>query len=408
MKKFTIFSIAAFTLLLVIPCALMKSMAQEVKEEKEEKEGFRFTNQISLPATPVENQYKSSTCWSFSSTSFMESELLRLGKGEYDLSEMFVVWNSYLAKGQGYVRWQGNVNFAAGGAFHDLTETWTSVGMVPEQAYPGLVIGEENHIHNEMDAVLRGYMDAVIKNSNRKLTPVWLDGLKGILNAYLGNYPQKFIYDGKEYTPRSFADMLDLDMNDYVEIGSYTHHPFYEQFIIELPDNWRHDEIYNVPLDEMMQIIDYALENGYTVAWGADISEKGFSWKNGVAIVPEVKLEDLSGTEREKWEKLSPQEKEKQLYSFDKPMKEKVITQEIRQTAFDNYETTDDHGMHITGTAIDQNGGKYYLVKNSWGTTGNEYKGYFYASGAFVAYKTIDIMVHKDAIPKDISKKLGF
>jgi bleomycin hydrolase len=404
MKTLRTVSVVALIVMTILPGLITIGQEAGIKEEKE---GYKFTNLIQLPTTPVENQYKSSTCWSFSSASFMETELLRLNKGEYDLSEMFVVYNAYVLKAGGYVRWQGNVNFASGGAFHDLTETWQTAGMVPEQAYPGLVIGEEKHIHNEMDAVLSGYMEAVIKNDNHKLSPVWLKGLRGILDAYLGDYPEKFTYDGKEYTPRSFADMLGLNMDDYVEIGSYTHHPFYEQFIIELPDNWMHGEIYNVTLEEMMDVIDYSLANGYSVAWGADVSEKGFSWKNGVAIVPEDKLEDLAGTEREKWEKLTQQEKEKQLYSFDKPVQEKVITQEMRQTAFDNYETTDDHGMHIIGTAKDQNGIEYYIVKNSWGTTGNEYKGYFYASKPYVAYKTIDIMIHKDAIPKDLRKKLG-
>jgi bleomycin hydrolase len=405
MKRKMIFQAALFFMTALFPFSIALAQGDEVKEKKE---GYIFTNSIELKATPVENQYKSSTCWSFSSCSFLESELLRLGKGEYDLSEMFVVRNAYIDKAKQYVRWQGNINFAGGGAFHDVISTWMQEGMVPEEAYSGLVIGEENHIHGEMDEVLKGYMDAVIKNSNRKLSPAWLKGFEGIVDAYLGAVPENFNYKGVEYSPRSFADMLGLNMADYIEVGSYTHHPYYETFIIELPDNWMQDQIYNVPLEEMMEIIDFSLENGYTVAWGADISEKGFSWKNGVAIVPEENLEDLTGTEREKWEKLTPQEKEKQLYSFNGPVREKVITQDLRQEAFDNYSTTDDHGMLITGKATDQNGNEYYIVKNSWGTTGNDYKGYFYASKAYVAYKTIDIMVHRDAVPKQIGKKLGF
>jgi bleomycin hydrolase len=377
-------------------------------QEEVKKEGYKFTIVKELPSTPAKNQYKSSTCWSFSGLSFLESELLRMGKGEYNLSEMFIVYNIYYEKALQYARWQGKVNFAAGGEFHDVFSVIENIGIVPEEVYSGKVIGEKEHIHNEMDGVLTGFMEALIKNANGKLTPVWPEAVKGILNAYLGEYPEKFSYKGKDYTPESFADGLGINLNDYIEIGSYTHHPFYEQFIIELPDNWHMDKIYNVPLDEMMAIIDYSLENGYTVGWGADISEKGFSWTNGVAVVPAVDPEDITGTEREKWEKLTQKERETMMYSFKEPVPERVITQEIRQKAFDNYQTTDDHGMHITGLAKDQDGTVYYYVKNSWGTTGNDYKGFFYASKPFVAYKTIDILVHKDAVPKEIRKKLGF
>jgi bleomycin hydrolase len=379
-----------------------------LSQEAEKKEGYKFTSVKELPATPAKNQYKSSTCWSFSAISFLESELLRLGKGEYDLSEMFIVHNTYYDKAINYARWQGNVNFAAGGAFHDVLSVIENVGIVPEEVYSGKVIGEKDHVHNEMDGVLTGFMEALIKNQNGKLSPVWPLAINGILDAYLGECPEKFNYKEKEYTPSSFAAELGLDLNNYVEIGSYTHHPFYEQFVIELPDNWMMDKIYNVPLDEMMEIIDYSLEQGFTVGWGSDISEKGFSWTNGVAVVPAVELEDMKGTEREKWEKLTQKEREKQIYSFSEPVPERLITQEIRQAAFDNYQTTDDHGMHITGIGQDQNGTKYYYVKNSWGITGNDYNGFFYASRPFVEYKTIDILVHKDGIPKDIRKKLGF
>lgn len=387
---------------------ILPAFIQAQEEDKEEKKGYEFTVLKEIPVTSVKDQHRSGTCWSFASTSFFEAELLRQGKGEYDLSEMFIVWNTYYDKAERYIRWHGNVNFGAGGAFHDVTEIIDNVGIVPESVYSGKVIGEEGHVHGEMDAAIKGYMDGVMKNKNRKLTPAWKEGLAGILDAYLGEYPDRFIYEGKEYTPGTFAQSLGLDMDDYIEIGSYTHHPFYEKFIIEVPDNWMLDEIYNVPLEEMMEVIDNALENGYTVAWGADVSEKGFSWKNGVAIVPEADLDDMTGTERERWEALTEKEKQKMLYKFEGPGKEKVITQEMRQEAFDNYQTTDDHGMHITGMAEDQDGNEYYLVKNSWGTDGNDYEGYFYASKPFVAYKTIDIMVHKDAIPNIIKEKLGF
>lgn len=376
-------------------------------QEEVKKEGYKFAMVKELPSTPAKNQYKSSTCWSFSGLSFLESELLRMGKGEYNLSEMFIVYNNYVEKASQYARWQGNVNFAAGGEFHDVLSVIENIGIVPEEAYSGKVIGEKEHIHNEMDGVLTGFMEALIKNANGKLSPVWPMAIRGILDAYLGQYPATFNYQGKDYTPKSFEKGLGIDLSNYIEIGSYTHHPFYEQFILEVPDNWRMDKIYNVPLDEMMAIIDYSLEKGYTVAWGADISEKGFSWTNGVAVVPAVEVEDLKGTEREKWEKLTQKEREKAMYSFEEPVPERVITQEIRQKAFDNYQTTDDHGMHITGLAKDQNGAQYYYVKNSWGSTGNSYNGFFCASKPFVAYKTILIMVNKDAVPKEILKKLG-
>lgn len=377
------------------------------QEEKQEKEGYNFTTVKDLPVTPVKNQYRSGTCWSFSGISFLESELLRMGKGEFDLSEMFVVRNAYQEKAIKYIRFHGNFNFGGGGAFHDVTHVYKTYGIVPEEAYSGKVIGEDNHIHGELDAVTEAYVDAVLKNRNKKLSPVWAQGFEGILDAYLGVYPETFTYEGTEYTPQSFAEYLGLDMNDYIEIGSYTHHPFYEPFIIEIPDNWMLDVVYNLPMDEMLEVIDYAIDNDYTVAWGSDVSEKGFSWKNGVAIVPDEEVTDLSGTEKEKWEKLTDKEKKNALYNFEGPVKEKVITQEMRQEAFDNYLSTDDHGMEITGTATDQEGNLYYKVKNSWGNDNHIYDGFFYASRPFVALKTIDIMVHKDAIPEKVRKKLG-
>jgi len=395
-----------FITLLILSFTFHNINAQE--ENSKDSVGYQFTIVKELPVTSVKNQYRSGTCWSFSSLSFVEAELLRMGKEEYDLSEMFVVRHSYADKAKKYVRFHGDLNFGGGGAFHDVLYVIKNYGIVPEEIYSGLEIGEENHIHSEMDAVLKGYMDAVLKNKNKKLSPVWFEGLEGILDAYLGDYPASFTYNGKEYTPKSFAEELDFNVDNYVEISSYTHHPFYQKFVLEVPDNWMFDEIYNVKLDEMMEVIDYSINNGYTVAWGSDVSEKGFSWKNGVAIIPDEELTDLSGTEKERWEALTKKEKEEALYKFDKPVKEKTITQEMRQIEFDDYQTTDDHGMLITGIAKDQNGNKFYKVKNSWGTEGHIYEGYFYASEAFVRLKTIDIMVNKDAVPKQIRKKLSF
>jgi bleomycin hydrolase len=393
-----------FGLIFVMIISTFMLSAQEDTTQK--KEGFQFTSIKENPTTSVKDQYKSGTCWAFSTLSFLESELLRTGKGEYDLSEAFIVRNTYIEKAIRYVRFQGKTNFSPGGGFRDITYVINKYGIVPEEVYTGLNYGTDKHVHAELDAVLKAYVDQIIKNPNRELTTAWLDGYIGILDAYFGKVPEKFIYKGQEYTPITFAQSLGLNMDDYVEISSFTHHPFYEQFILEIPDNWLHGMVYNVPLDEMMRIIDYSIENGYTVAWGSDVSEKGFKWSKGIAVVPDETLPDLTGTEKERWEKLTDAEKQKQIYAIDGPVKEKIITQELRQIAFDNYNTTDDHGMHITGIAKDQKGNIYYKVKNSWGLSG-PYEGYFYASKPFVAYKTTGIMINKNSIPKDIRKKLG-
>jgi bleomycin hydrolase len=384
------------------------SFAQdEKKEAKSDSAGYEFTEEIRLPATPVKNQYRSGTCWSYSALSFIESELLRMGKDTFDLSEMFVVYNTYKDKAPLYVRFHGEHNFGGGGAAHDVIYVMDQYGMVPDEVYDGLVIGEEKPVHGEMDALLQAYADVIVKNKNRKITPVWQDGYEGILDAYLGEIPETFVYEGVEYTPESFGEMLEIDPDDYVEIASFTHHPFYESFILEVPDNWLMDRVYNVPLEEMMEIIDNSLEEGYTVVWGSDVSEKGFSWKNGLAIVPDLEAPELSGLEQAKWENMSDKEKSKLLYKFDKPVPEKKITQEMRQEEFDNYKTTDDHGMHIIGRANDQEGNVYYIVKNSWGNDDHKYDGYFYASKPFVELKTMDVLVNKNAIPAKIRKKLG-
>ena len=401
MKNMQKIALIALAIMMSVPTFAKK------KEKKDDKKAYEFTMVKDIPTTDVRNQNSSGTCWSFSTNSFLETELIRTGKGEFDLSEMFVVWNTYSEKGQRTVRWHGNLNFGGGGAFHDVFWVFDNFGAVPEEAYAGLEYGEEKHVHGELDALLDSYISTVVKNKNRKLSPAWQNGLNGILDAYLGDLPEEFEYNGVKYSPKSFAEYLDLNMSDYVEIGSYTHHDFYDTFILEVPDNWMLDEIYNVPLNEMMEIIENAINNGYSVAWGADVSEKGFSWKNGVAIVPNEDKPDIVGMESDKWEKLDAKEKKKRLYSFDEPVAEKEITQEMRQAEFDNYKTTDDHGMLLTGIAKDQRGEIFYKVKNSWSTKGSPYEGYFYASKPFVALKTIDIVVHKDAIPQAIKDKMG-
>lgn len=360
-----------------------------------------------LPTTSVKDQYRSGTCWSFSGLSFLESELLRLNKPEVDLSEMFIVWHTYSVKAVKDVRLHGNLNFSAGGAFHDVTNMIRKYGIVPEEVYNGLNYGEEKHVHGEMDMVLKQNVDAVVENKNKKLSTAWHESLESTLNSYLGEIPEKFEFEGKEYSPLSFAsDYVGLDMDNYVEISSYSHHPFYEKFILEVPDNWSWDEMYNVPIEELQEIIDYSLDNGFTVAWAADVSEKGFLTSNkGLAVLPEVNYEEMSDAEISKWEDLSDKEKEKEIFNLEIPFHEKNVTQEMRQVAFDNFQTTDDHGMHIIGTSTDQFGEVYYKVKNSWGDY-NKYNGYFYASKPYVKYKSTCIMVHKDAIPQHIKEKL--
>ena len=269
----------------------------------------------------------------------------------------------------------------------------------------GLNYGEEKHRHGELDALTEAYVKTLVKNPNKKLSTAWKKGFTGILDAYLGERPKEFVANGKKYTPVTYAQSLGLNMDDYVSLTSFTHHPFYSKFVIEIPDNWRWEESYNLPLDEFAKVFDYAIDNGFTIAWGSDVSEKGFT-RNGVAVNPEVKKENLPGSDQAKWLNISQKEMEEQIYKVKGPQPEINVTQEIRQRDFDNYQTTDDHGMVIYGTAKDQNGTKYYLVKNSWGTD-NKYKGIWYASDSFVKHKTINIVVHKDAIPKEILKKLG-
>ncbi len=394
------------TLLVALCLSCTFAFAQEATKEKKDSVGFVFTTVKANKITSVKNQASSGTCWSFSGLGFLESELLRMGKPEYDLSEMFVVHHNYQEKAQKYVRMHGKINFAGGGSFADVFGAFKDYGAVPDTVMRGLNYGEDKHRHGELDATTSAYVDAIIKNPNKHLSTAWFDGFKGILNAYLGTIPEEFTYNGKKYTPKSFAASLGLNMDDYISITSFTHHPFYTKFAVEIEDNWRWDESYNVPLDEMMSIIDNAINNGYTVAWGSDVSEKGFT-RQGIGVVPDVDINKApAGTDEVKWIGLSTKEKEDMLYKVTGPVKEKEITQELRQKGFDNYETTDDHGMQIFGIAKDQKGNKYYMIKNSWGTD-NKYKGIWYISEAFVKYKTIDYSVHKDAIPKEIRKKLG-
>ena len=370
-------------------------------------EGYQFTDKKVIGKTvPITNQYRSCTCWCFSTLSFLEEEVLAAGGEQMTLSQMWVVRHAYFDKAIKYVRLHGNLNFAVGGAAHDVTEMIKKYGIVPLEVYSGYNYGTEMPEFGEIDNVLKGYVDAIIRNGNGRLTTAWIDGLNAILDTYFGVRPEKFTYKGKEYTPKSFAESLPIKMEDYIEFSSYTHHPFYSQFAIEVPDNWRWDLSYNLPLEDMMAIFDYAIENGYTVAWASDVSEAGFN-RQGLGIVPDVEgNRQEAGSDEARWIGKSPEEQNAILNNTNAPGKELKITQELRQEGYDNRSTTDDHGMHIYGIAKDQNGGKYYMVKNSWGETG-KYKGFWYVSEAFVQYKTMNIVVNKNAIPAPIRKKMG-
>lgn len=374
-----------------------------------EAEGYRFTDTKVLDITPVKDQNRSGTCWCFSTMSFLEGEILRAGGKPVHLSEMWIVRHTFMEKAEKYVRMHGELNFAEGGAAHDVTEGIKKYGIVPFEAYPGLNYGTDKPDFHELTAVFKAYLDTIISvgdRSGKPLSTAWRRGFDALLDAYFGQMPETFVYEGKEYTPESFAASLPIDLDDYVELTSFTHHPFYTQFILEVPDNWMWGSVYNVPLDEMMAAIDHALANDYPVAWGTDVSEKGFSRSLALGIVPEADLDGMSGTEAERWGKLTEREKEAALYKFEKPGKERTITQEMRQAAFDNYETTDDHGMVIVGTAQDQAGNAYYKVLNSWDAR-PPYDGYYYFSRPFVAYKTTDLLLNKKALPKETAKKLG-
>ena len=354
--------------------------AQEATEKEDAKTPV-FTTVNQVKTTSVKSQGSTGTCWCFATTSMLESELIRLGKGEIGLSEMFAVRTVYVDKAEQYIRFHGSCNFAQGGAQHDVLLAWSKYGAVPREAYPGLNYGSKTHNHGEIQAVLAGVTQSVIKNRNGKLSTVWKKGFSGILDAYFGDYPTNFTYEGKSYTPKSFAREMGINPDDYIELSSYTHHPFYEEFVLEVPDNWAQQSMYNVPIDELMEIVDYSLEQGISISWAADVS--GLNFASGVALIPE------------KGEKAS-----------NLMANEKVITQKDRQYMYDGFQLTDDHAMHVIGTAKDQNGKKYYMEKNSWGP-GGKHNGFSYMSESFMRMRTMSIMVHKDGVPSNIARKLG-
>lgn len=389
-----------FILLALIAAFPLLAVAQD-KNRKEE-EGYKFTDVKRMATTCVKSQDRTSTCWAWSGISFFESEIARLGKDTVSLSPMYVVWHTYDGKADRYVRLHGESAFPAGGNHYDVQWAIANYGIVPSDVYTGINYGEDVHIHGELNSILKAYADVIVKNPNRKISTVWKKGYDGVLDTYLGECPKAFMYKGKEYTPQSFAKEAGLDMNNYIQLSSFTHHPYYTQFALEVPDNWMNGLSYNLPLNEFMEVLDKAVENGYTFAWATDLSEKGFT--NGVAVVPTFDTRDMSDAEITKWVAL-PKEEQQKLFA-KQPCPEKLITQELRQEAFDNYQTTDDHGMHVVGKAKDQNGVPYFIVKNSWGKY-NRYDGYLYASYPYMAYKTLSVMIHKDALSKEMKKKLG-
>ena len=389
-----------FTLALLLGC----SAALQAQES-----GYQFTTIASQKATPVKNQASTGTCWCFAATSFMESELLRMGKGEYDLSEMFIVRQKYWNQLEDNYYRRGNGNVGQGSLSHTWKNAFKQVGIVPEEVYHGINYDSDRHNHNEMVSYINALGSTAVKKRHR--SPEYYKLVNHLFDTWLGELPDKFTYQGKEYTAQTFAASLGLNMDDYVELTSFTHKPYYEMFAPEVPDNWENERMYNLPLDELMQVTDHALMNGYTVCWDGDVSEKGFSFKNGVAINPVLKkVEDLSGTDRARFEKLNREEQKEMLeeaFKFEKPCPEVKVTPEVRQAGYESFKTTDDHLMHLTGIVKDQNGTKYYITKNSWGTERNKFGGYLNMSESYVRAKTVYIMVHKDALPKDIKKKLG-
>ncbi|MBQ8034969.1 MAG: aminopeptidase [Bacteroidales bacterium] len=392
------------SLLILAGAVSISAYAQKNKKNEDKQQGYIFTTVKANPVTEVKNQNETGTCWCFATISFLESEAIKKGAPEnLDLSEMFVVSKSYTERAIKYIRLDGSLKFDAGSDVGDVLDVLESDGLVPNSVMPGLNYGSEEHIHWELTEVLKGYLQAVVANPNKKLSTAWLNGFNNILKAYLGEMPQKFTVDGKEYTPKSYAESLGLNKDEFISFTSFIHHPFYEKMVIDVPDNWRWTQSYNIPLDEMLEVMDYAIENGYTVGWVSDMSEK--SWGD-IATVPDVEANEKAGSDEARWIGISKAEKDAILYNRNSPGPEKQINQEIRQIAYDNKQTTDDHAMHVYGIAKDQNGTKYYMVKNSWGNKG-PYNGHNYASESYVRYKTMNILVNKAAVPAHILKKLG-
>lgn len=395
-------------LTLALAAVIATGANAEEKKDSVNKNKPVFTVVKENKITSIKDQSRSGTCWAYSTLSFFESEILRNTGKTYDLCENFVASKTYMDRAIASVRMHGDISFSQGGSSYDPLYCAINYGLCPEEAMPapGTPQGDSLNNFDEFFNVMTPYVEGIAKSNSKKLTPAWKKGLQGILDAYLGECPQEFTYEGKKYTPQSFAQSLGLNWDDYVSISSFTHHPFWKPFVVEVQDNWRWKQSYNVPLDDMMRIIDNAINEGYTIMWGGDVSEDGFTRK-GLGIAYDTKkVQSMAGSDADRWLRLSATEKNQKFDSLGINAPEIVPTQEMRQEAYDNWETTDDHGMHLYGIAKDQNGREYYMVKNSWGEFG-DYKGTWYMTKAFIAYKTMDFMVNKNAIPSDIRKKLG-
>jgi aminopeptidase C len=403
MKKMTTIALA---LIIAVGSA---GAAKKKAPKKENANKPVFTTIKEIPVTSMKDQNRSGTCWDYSTISFFEAEILKATGKSYDLCESFVANKTYMERAIQVVRYHGDCQFSQGGSAEDVLATMKKHGIVPEgtMPFPGSLYGDSLNNFNEFFSVLEPYVAAVAKSDAKKISSQWKVGLQGILDAYLGKCPEQFTYEGRQYTPKSFMASLGIDLNDYVNITSYTHHPFYTTFAVEVQDNWRFPMSYNVPMDEMMQIIDNAIEQGYTVAWGGDVSEDGFTRK-GLAYAVDAKKtqQSLQGSDMARWLKMTATKKRDIIDSLGCTVPEVIPTQQMRQERFDNWELTDDHGMHIYGVAKDQNGKEYYMVKNSWGETG-DYKGTWYMTKAFIAANTMDFLINKKAIPASIRKKLG-
>lgn len=367
---------------------------------------YDFTVTDSVAVTPVKNQASSGTCWCFATASFLESELLRKGKGEHDLSEMFIVRQKLINQlNDNYLR-RGRGNIGQGSLSHTFLNAYNQVGIVPEEVYSGINYDSPRHNHGEMMAMLVAVAGVALKAKKR--SPQYDAMVKSVLDTYLGSLPETFTYRGKTYTPESFAESLGINTSDYVELTSFTHHPYYEAFELEVPDNWEHARQYNLPLDELMDVIDGALRSGYSVCWDGDVSERGFRFANGAAINPDVRdLSRYSAADSAVFAPLTEAQRLDSVMTFSRPYPEIVVTTEVRQEGFESFVTTDDHLMHLTGLAKDRNGTKYYVTKNSWGTDRNGFGGYLNMSESFVRAKTIYVMLHKDALPVALRKRLG-
>jgi len=393
--------------LLAVFAMSANAVTQDNKKENPNKPVFTVVKEN--PITSIKNQNRSGTCWDYSTLSFFESEILKATGKTYDLCESFVANKTYMDRAIQVVRFHGDCEFAQGGSAYDVLHCIQNYGICPENAmpFPGSLYGDSLNNFNEFFSILTPYVMAIAKSTSKKLTPAWRNGFQGVLDAYLGKCPENFVYQGKTYTPKTFAASLGLNWNDYVTFTSYTHHPFWTQFAVEVQDNWRFPLSWNVPIEEITKIIDNAIMNGYTVAWGGDVSEDGFT-RDGLAYMYDTKkLESMEGSDMARWLKLSKAEKKNIVDSLGVNAPEIKPTQKQRQERFDNWELTDDHGMLIYGIAKDQNGKEYYMVKNSWGETG-EYKGIWYMTKAFIVANTMDFMINKNAVPKDIRKKCGF